>query len=157
MKNPSPGLYRGGFGRPGEATCWTEAALTTTMRGTPAVCIAGTTARVPRAGDARLGGGSSAQPRQHRVGPANRGKQRHRVRGREIVHNDAYRQIGEPGRVPDHNRYLMTGGYRLGQEVAANATGRGHNRELDLPPPLSSRSDDSHPRVPACSTALEHH
>src|SRR5262249_35435020 len=45
--NPSPGSYLGGCGRRGEATRPTGAALTTTMRRTPAACIAPAMARVP--------------------------------------------------------------------------------------------------------------
>src|SRR5437773_9391278 len=47
MKNPSPGSRRGGFGRPGDGTVETGAALTTTMRRTPAASIAWTMAWVP--------------------------------------------------------------------------------------------------------------
>src|SRR5882724_6129543 len=47
MKNPSPGSYFGGYGRPGDATVEIGAALTTTMRRTPVACIAWTMARVP--------------------------------------------------------------------------------------------------------------
>src|SRR6266542_2503055 len=47
MKNPSPGSCFGGWGRPGDATVPTGAALTTTRRRTPVACIAPTMARVP--------------------------------------------------------------------------------------------------------------
>ena len=40
MKNPSPGSYFGGFGRPGDGTVPIGAALTTTIRLTPAALIA---------------------------------------------------------------------------------------------------------------------
>ncbi len=47
MTSPSPGSCFGGRGRPGEGTVPTGAALTATMRRTPASCIAPTMARVP--------------------------------------------------------------------------------------------------------------
>jgi hypothetical protein len=48
MKNPSPGLCRGGLGWPGDGTVPTRAALTTTTtRRTPVAGIARTTAFVP--------------------------------------------------------------------------------------------------------------
>jgi hypothetical protein len=46
--SPSPGSCRGGWGRPGEGTVETGAALTTTTRRTPVACMAWTMARVPR-------------------------------------------------------------------------------------------------------------
>ncbi len=47
MKNPSPGSCLGGLGRLGVGTVPTGAALTATMRRTPAAFIAATTAGVP--------------------------------------------------------------------------------------------------------------
>ena len=47
MKNPSPGSCLGGPGLLGVGTVETGAALTATIRRTPAACIAATMARVP--------------------------------------------------------------------------------------------------------------
>src|SRR5262245_1765842 len=49
MKNPSPGSYFGGFGRPGDGTVPIGAALTTMILFTPTALIACTIARVQRA------------------------------------------------------------------------------------------------------------
>src|SRR5580704_19574866 len=49
MKNPSPGSWRGGSGRPGETVVPTGAALIATIRRTPTARIAVTMTRVPGA------------------------------------------------------------------------------------------------------------
>src|SRR5438034_4057376 len=92
-------------------------------------------------GDARLRAGPGAEAGEHRVGTVERGHQTRRIGGREVVHDDAYRRVGQSPGIPNHRRHPMARGDGLAEELATDTTGRRHNREPHPALPRRARAD----------------
>src|SRR6266498_1276663 len=108
MKNPSPGSCFGGFGRPGDATVETGAALTTTMRRTDVARIAATMARVPR----------EAMPAS------------------EFEWGPRPESTASLPAIADHRGDVVTGSDGLFKKLSADSPGRCDDREFQVPSPF---------------------
>jgi hypothetical protein len=90
MKNPSPGSCFGGFGRPGDGTVPIGGADHDDAPHVRGLHRGRDGRRAPR-GDPGVGLRPCAKAGQDRVGPADRGLQRRRIRGRQVGPDDADR------------------------------------------------------------------